>query len=297
MICMIMFRRNSEIDSIQEIVMSNGALEVTVIPDANMVISSFKKNGEEILGQRFGLDGYVNRGKSFGIPLLYPWANRVTENTYIVDDFKVSFSTEGMKVDENGYANHGLMTAIKGWNIETFTIGSELILEGKYSFNEETPNFDAYPFVHEVVVTYTLSEDELDIKTKVVNTSGRKIPIAFGWHPHFNADIKNVHVFGEEYNIPLNAKVLPVEVFNSEDTDASALMFKMEDGWGAIMDTVAGPMQMATQSYGYMLQWDPEGDSFIAVEPMTANIDPFKNDCITIGPDELYEANFSLKMV
>lgn len=294
---MIIFRRNSKINNIQEIAMSNGDLEVTVIPDANMVISSFKKKGEEILGQRFGLEGYVNNGKSFGIPLLYPWANRVTENNYTVDGFKVSFSTEGMKVDENGYANHGTMTAIKGWETQSFAIGGQLILEGKYKFNENTPHFEAYPFVHEVIVTYILSEDVLEINTKVVNTSGIKMPIAFGWHPHFNADIKDAHATGKEHNIPLNSKVLPVEIFNPEDTDTSALMFKMEDGWGATINTVAGPMKMATKSYGYMLQWDPEGDSFIAVEPMTANIDPFKNECITICPDEEYEANFSLKMM
>ena len=41
--------------------------------------------GVELLGQRRGLNAYMTTGKTMGIPILYPWANRLSANGYGVD--------------------------------------------------------------------------------------------------------------------------------------------------------------------------------------------------------------------
>ena len=47
-----------------------------------MIGISLTDSGTELLGQRRGLDAYVANGKTMGIPLLYPWANRLGANSY-----------------------------------------------------------------------------------------------------------------------------------------------------------------------------------------------------------------------
>ena len=43
-----------------------------------MIGTSLADDGVELLGQRRGLDAYVTDGKTMGIPMLYPWANRLS---------------------------------------------------------------------------------------------------------------------------------------------------------------------------------------------------------------------------
>ena len=54
-----------------------GALTASFEPSASMVCASLTRDGEELLGLRDGLEAYVERGKTMGIPLLHPWANRL----------------------------------------------------------------------------------------------------------------------------------------------------------------------------------------------------------------------------
>ena len=52
------------------------------VPEAGMIGISLTDAGVELLGQRRGLDAYIDDGKTMGIPILYPWANRLGANTY-----------------------------------------------------------------------------------------------------------------------------------------------------------------------------------------------------------------------
>jgi aldose 1-epimerase len=52
-------------------------LEATFVPGAGMICSSLRHRGDELLAQNAGVAAYARRGKTMGIPLLYPWANRL----------------------------------------------------------------------------------------------------------------------------------------------------------------------------------------------------------------------------
>ncbi len=47
-------------------------LEATFVPGAGMICCSLRHRGEEVLGQRNGLRGYIEQRSTMGIPLLYP---------------------------------------------------------------------------------------------------------------------------------------------------------------------------------------------------------------------------------
>ena len=64
----------------------------TFVPNAGMVGISLADDGVELLGQRRGLDAYVAHGKTMGIPILYPWANRLSANKYGVDGAVVTLT-------------------------------------------------------------------------------------------------------------------------------------------------------------------------------------------------------------
>ena len=49
-----------------------------------MVCSSLRHRGEELLAQNTGVSAYAEHGKTMGIPLLYPWANRLAGFDYSV---------------------------------------------------------------------------------------------------------------------------------------------------------------------------------------------------------------------
>jgi hypothetical protein len=72
----------------------SSALSAVYVPGAGMLATSLSDGGTELLGQRRGLDAYVSAGKTMGIPLLYPWANRLSAKTYDVDGETVTLARD-----------------------------------------------------------------------------------------------------------------------------------------------------------------------------------------------------------
>ena len=98
----------------------SSALSAVYVPGAGMIATSLSDGGTELLGQRRGLDAYVSAGKTMGIPLLYPWANRLSAKTYDVDGETVTLARDayGVRPDNNGLPIHGLLAAYPGWRAQ-----------------------------------------------------------------------------------------------------------------------------------------------------------------------------------
>src|SRR5277367_6596530 len=60
------------------------ALEAAFVPGAGMLCCSLRHRGQELLAQNAGVGAYAANGKTMGIPLLYPWANRLAGFDYTV---------------------------------------------------------------------------------------------------------------------------------------------------------------------------------------------------------------------
>ena len=58
--------------------------EASFVPGAGMLCSSLRHRGEELLAQNAGIAVYARDGATMGVPLLYPWANRLAEFDYTV---------------------------------------------------------------------------------------------------------------------------------------------------------------------------------------------------------------------
>ena len=88
---------------------SGTGLAATFVPSAGMIGVSLSRNAKEMFGQRRGLESYIDSGKTMGMPILYPWANRLDGDTYSYADSTVTLddSMTGVRRDGNGLPIHG----------------------------------------------------------------------------------------------------------------------------------------------------------------------------------------------
>jgi aldose 1-epimerase len=153
------------------------------VPEAGMIGISLTDAGVELLGQRRGLDAYITAGKTMGIPILYPWANRLGALSYTVDDEAVTLTpgASGVRADPNGLPIHGMLAAYSGWRVMTET-SDALIAE--VDFGADPALLAGFPFPHLLVVRATLADRTLSVHTTVAATTDKAVPLCFGFHPY-----------------------------------------------------------------------------------------------------------------
>src|SRR3954452_9313776 len=92
-------------------------VEAEFAPSVGMICCSLRHAGEELLAQRGGLARYAEVGSTMGIPLLYPWANRLSGFSYEAAGRRVELDPESalIRKDPNGLPIHGLLNASPDW--------------------------------------------------------------------------------------------------------------------------------------------------------------------------------------
>jgi aldose 1-epimerase len=153
------------------------------VPEAGMIGVSLTVSDVELLGQRRGLDAYLTDGKTMGIPILYPWANRLSSNSYTADGEVVTLEpgAGGVRTDPNGLPIHGLLAGYRGWRVMS-EAANELIAE--LDFGADPALLAGFPFPHLLVVRVELVERTLSVHTTVAATTDRAVPLCFGFHPY-----------------------------------------------------------------------------------------------------------------
>lgn len=162
-------------------------LEATFVPGAGMVGSSLRDRGQELLGQRGGLAAWREKSSTFGIPLLYPWANRLGASRYEAAGRSVGIPEEAPLVhrDGNGLPIHGLLFAAADW--EVVGCGPEpggAGLLARLDWGADPRRLELFPFPHSLEVSVRLVGVRLGISTTVRAGEAGAVPVAFGWHPY-----------------------------------------------------------------------------------------------------------------
>jgi galactose mutarotase-like enzyme len=161
----------------------SSTVEAQFVPEAGMIGISLTDSGVELLGQRRGLDAYVADGKTMGIPILYPWANRLGANTYTAEDTTVTLTAGkyGVRTDPNGLPIHGALAAFPHWRV---THESAYELTGEVDFSDDHDLLASFPFPHRLALTVSLFERTLRLRISVTPTGNRSVPMCFGFHPY-----------------------------------------------------------------------------------------------------------------
>src|SRR3954464_9293302 len=100
------------------VTLCDGDLEAHFVPEAGMIGCSLRHRGDELLGQRGGLDAYVKERKTMGIPLLHPWANRLSKAGFTLLGRAIDIDPQRTPVRFDGATGlpmHGLLSAVPGW--------------------------------------------------------------------------------------------------------------------------------------------------------------------------------------
>src|SRR5271154_1209766 len=97
-----------------------------------MIGSSLRHEGEELLEQRGGLEAYAAKGSTFGIPLLHPWANRLSAWDFELGGQQITLDPDSPITHRDGAtgtAIHGLLAASPDWvllDADKHTLTAEL---------------------------------------------------------------------------------------------------------------------------------------------------------------------------
>ncbi|OYN78602.1 aldose 1-epimerase [Mycolicibacterium sphagni] len=158
-------------------------LTATYLPSAGMLCTSLSDDGVELLGQRRGLQAYLSDAKTMGIPILYPWANRLSANGYDVDGGAVTLTpgVGGVRTDGNGLPMHGVLAAYPGWLV---TEQSESRLTADLDFGSQPRLLASFPFPHVLTLDITLADRALTVETTVTPTTAAPVPLCYGFHPY-----------------------------------------------------------------------------------------------------------------
>lgn len=260
----------------------SSSLTATYVPSAGMICTSLSDDGIELLGQRRGLAAYLSDAKTMGIPILYPWANRLSANGYDVDGGAVTLTSGvgGVRGDANGLPMHGVLAAYPGWLI---TEQSENRLTAELDFGSRPALLASFPFPHVVTLDVTLADRVLTVSTTVTPTTAVSVPLCYGFHPYFT--IPGVprsewtlqtprlrHLLVDERGIPTGdaedwpafSEKLGDKIFDDGFDEVSPGSIFTLAGGGRRLDVVMDQGYPAAQIFA------PANDDLVAIEPMAA---------------------------
>jgi aldose 1-epimerase len=271
--------------------LSCGPMAATWLPEHGMVGASLRHHGQELLGQRGGLDAYLAKGSAFGIPLLAPWANRLDGLQY----GQVQLRDDEVKLDGNGLPKDGVMAG-RPW--QTVAADDSRLVA---AFDSSPEVLRAFPFPHRLQVTVELSDSTMTVTTELTATGVVPVPISFGWHPLFALP----GVPREEYEIVvpgatesvLDDRGIPTGATRAPSGEILDTEFREIDGDFVLR----GRGRALTVSFGapdYPVGhvWSPAGEEFVAWEPMTAPTNALRSgDGLRhVRPGETFAASFSV---
>ncbi|MBJ7340227.1 aldose 1-epimerase [Mycolicibacterium sp.] len=266
----------------------SSSVTATFVPRAGMIATSLSDGENEFLGQRRGLDAYITAAKTMGIPILYPWANRLSANDYGINGAVVTLTpgTGGVRSDEYGSPIHGVLAAYPGWLV---TEQSDNSLTAVLDFGGTPRLLASFPFPHLLTQKATLSDRTLTIETTVTPTTAASVPLCFGYHPYLT--VPGVpradwvlqtptmrHLAVDDRGLPTGA--------HAEWVGAAAALGSTEydDGFdqvpeGAVFTLSGGDRRVdVTYVKGYPAAqlFAPGTDDVIGIEPMAAPTDSLR---------------------
>lgn len=288
-------------------------LAATYVPSAGMVCCSLTHRGDELLGQRKGLQHYAATGSTMGIPLLHPWANRLSRLGYEIEGRQVDFIPDSplLHFDANGLPIHGLVGGCPDWQVREQAADQDAArVKARLDLSTRPEFLALFPFPHFLELEVELQNTLLAVSTKVLPATDAAVPVAFGYHPYFT--LPDVPRQAWEIDLPgrrqliLNEKALPTGETESCPPFSGALGSRLYDELYTEMAPkpifrLKGAGRKVTVSFGqgyrFAQVFAPGEDEVICFEPMTAPINPFDaGDFAWAQPGSPFTATFEISV-
>lgn len=292
-----------------------GGIEAAFAPGAGMVGCSLTDAGEELLGRRGGLERYRSARKTTGIPLLYPWANRLGSRRFGLAGREVDLESDDLplSLDAGGLPMHGLLGAASGWRVERHeSVGDGGVLAASFDFAAQPALIAAFPFPHVIEIEATLQGPRLTIKTTVRPSADVAVPVSFGFHPYLR--LPGVARAAWEIEIPVAERLLLDErMLPSGEREAVEIApgplgsrtfddaFTAPPG-GAPFALSGGGRRIELRlgaGYEFSQVYAPADDEVVAFEPMTAPANALLAggpELPWVEPGQAFAASFSIEI-
>jgi aldose 1-epimerase len=271
------------------VTLTAGDLEARFAPGAGMVGCSLRDRGEELLGLRGGVEDYLARAKTFGIPLLHPWANRLGAWDYEVAGRAVTLDRDSklLRPDEHALPIHGAVPAGARWRVVQAT-GEALWAELDWAADPD--RLALFPFPHVVELRAALDSGTLRIETTIVATGDVPVPLAYAFHPYlappgaprerWEVELPAMaHLALDDRGLPTGAREQqPAERFALADRhydDAFALSSLPAEF--AVSDGARRIAVVFEHGYPFAQIFAPPDPVVICFEPMTAPVDALRS--------------------
>ena len=284
-----------------------GDIEAVFLPGHGMLGASLRHRGLEILRRVEDLEAAALKGSTAGIPLLYPWANRLADFRYRAAEREVVLdpSSPLLHFDEHGLPMHGVPWSLLAWEP---TEARQDFLAARLEWTR-SDLLEVFPFPHRLEMAATLRPDSLTIETTLIAGPGGPVPVSFGFHPYFGLpDVPRAQwrlglpamrrLVLDPRDIPTGAE----EPFDGFDAQLGDVGF--DDGFALMEDqasfSVSGAGRRITveflASYPYAQVFAPKNKDYIAFEPMTAPTSALTNsrDLRLVKAGEQFRAAFRI---
>jgi aldose 1-epimerase len=280
-----------------------GDLTATFLPGLGMTGVSLRYHGREHLALPGGL-GALRAGRTLGLPLLAPWANRLASRRYRAAGVRVDLRGLRLGTDDHGLPIHGLLVGRGAWRVDATTAraGSAGL---RASVAVDAP---AFPFPHTIALAVRVRDGALRVDTTITPTGHRSVPVAFGWHPYLRLPgtprsrwrlelPPRHHLTLDRFGIPTGestpepSTAAPIKRRTFDDLyalgRARRLELVAEDGSRVALECGA--------NYPFAQVWVPPGRPFAALEPMAAATNALGGGrAPLVAPGEQLTARFTL---
>ena len=297
-----------------EITIGDEALEATFVPDIGMVGNSLRHEGEELLFQRDGLTAYREHGSVFGIPLLHPFANRLSAWEFELAGQRVKLDPDSTIAHRDGATGtpiHGLLAASPYWQLVD---ADRNMLTAELDFAAVPEYMAVFPFAHTVRYVASVAEARLTVALTVIASGEQAVPVSFGFHPYLTLPGSDRRAWQVEIPVAsegiLDERMIPTG--QSEPVAPGELDGPLGDRtFDTSYPTLAGVVPSFSladgrrrislahvSGYPVSQVYAPESSDFICFEPMTAPIDALISaDRLNwVEPGDEFSATFTISV-
>jgi galactose mutarotase-like enzyme len=248
-----------------------------------------------------------------GIPLLYPWANRLADFSYSAAGrtVEVPHDPSRIAVDQNGLPIHGVIGGRMKWDLTPEGGPGPQSLSASLSWSESAPElFEVFPFSHELRYEARLGGARLEVEIDVDASGADSVPVAFGFHPYFTLPGVPRQRWLIELpamrHLALDANQIPVgpdRALAEERFELAGREF--DDGYDSVADparfSVAAGRRIEVEfleGFPCAQVFAPKGSQFICFEPMTAPTNALRSGMglRVLDAGERYRARFSVRV-
>lgn len=262
---------------------------VNICPERGGIVTEFNTHGEEVLYLNKDTFYDINANIRGGIPILYPLCGQLPEGKYELNGREYSMK------------NHGV-ARINAWSvIDTCTDGQASVTL-RLTSSESTK--ESYPFEFELIFTYVLKGNVLEIRQEYINKSDEAMPMQAGFHPYFNVKDKSKVIYDFDATKYLDHDDLKIKDYTEKSMDftnvveANTILDHKDTSLSFHIKDLNRKITLEySKEFKYMVVWSVIGQDFLCVEPWTAKTGALhtKEELIHIKPSESLKLNLSIK--